>query len=131
MPTTRERFICSFEDAEAYLGDRDERPLPGVATRLLRVGEDIAVRYHATNVVRYRPDGWTVLSSGGWETATTKRRINQYAPFGWLVYQDDWSWYIYNYLDQDTPSYEFQSGMAVRGRSSSLHEVVASPREGL
>ena len=33
--------------------------------------------YHTTAVVRSRPDGTIALHSGGWQTATTKRAINQ------------------------------------------------------
>ena len=49
-------------------------------TRLFKRGEDFAVRLHETDVVTIHPDGTYTLNTGGWETVTTKDRINAYAP---------------------------------------------------
>lgn len=69
----------SHSEASTYLGSKTDRPLPGRATRLQRREDgSIAVRYQATDVVTYRPDGTIALDSGGWLTSTTKARINEY-----------------------------------------------------
>lgn len=39
-----------------------------------------AIRLHATRIVTYYDDGRTVLDSGGWQTVTTKERMNRYLP---------------------------------------------------
>lgn len=74
------------------------RKVSGRATTIVR-GPDmgIGVQYHKT-VVAYLRSGVVRLNSGGWRTATTKLRMNQFAneycngAFG--VYQKDYAWYV-------------------------------------
>jgi len=87
-------------------------------TYLYREGTDFVVRLHSTNVVRIRPDGTYVLNSNGWETKTTKDRINAYAPV--RITQIAYNWYVYPQnnprLQEDEKSSlppEFRSGMVV------------------
>jgi hypothetical protein len=66
-------------------------------------GEDCAswfgVRLHDTNVVTFHDDGRIELDSGGWDTVTTKSRMNacllQYGVFAnngtWYVSDDQWA----------------------------------------
>ena len=75
---TRHTGIIDHASADAYLGRRADRALPGRASRLERRGDDIAVLFHGTAVVTYHPDGSVTLDSGGWLTSTTKQRINAY-----------------------------------------------------
>ena len=35
-----------------------------------------AIRLHRTDIITYRPDGSYILNTDGWQTVTTKRRIN-------------------------------------------------------
>jgi len=91
----RAPFDTTFEGASAYLGDRVRRVLPGAATTLERRDDgSIAVRYHDTDVVTYRPNGVVEFDNGGFTTPTTKARINTYAPAGWYVRQHDYDWYL-------------------------------------
>jgi len=46
----------------------------------------VAIKLHNTYVVKIHADGTYTLNSGGWQTATTKDRINQYSPV--RVYED-------------------------------------------
>lgn len=64
-----------------YLEYRPERA--GAFTGL----EPIAVRFHSTDVVIFRPDGTAELRTGGWPTVTTKARLNEYAQ-GARVYSE-------------------------------------------
>lgn len=48
----------------------------GNNTYLERHLNDITVKYHDTHVVVYRANGDIVLNSGGYQTATTKDRMN-------------------------------------------------------
>lgn len=59
---------------------KDSRKLEN-NTYLKRRGQDIVVRLHSTDVVTYHPNGDISLASGGWNTITTKSRINTYSPF--------------------------------------------------
>ena len=71
------------------------------ATKVLdlsdKMGLKTAVRYHDTNVVEFTPDTIT-LNSGGWLTATTKRRMNETASaygLDFWVSQEDFKWWVF------------------------------------
>lgn len=57
-------------------------------TTAVRRPEGIAVQLHETDVVTFRDDGAVVLNSGGWDTLTTRDRLQRYAP-GARVYRHD------------------------------------------
>ena len=69
----------TYQQASDYLGSKQDRPLSGRSTRLLRLNDStIAVRYHSTNVVTYHKNGFVTVNSDGYRTVTTKARINEY-----------------------------------------------------
>ena len=54
------------------------------------------VTYQNTNIVAWK-SGEITLNSGGWETVTTKRKMNQAAhqfALGYGVYQKDFEWFV-------------------------------------
>lgn len=67
----------------------------GRATRIETNGGWTFVRYHSTDVVRFNYNT-IILSTGGWETVTTKLRMNQASNqfgLGYTVYQKNHVWY--------------------------------------
>lgn len=52
-----------------------------------------AVKLHRTDVVTLHPDGSSEIKTGGWQTLTTKNRINKYSPHASIV-QSDFEWYL-------------------------------------
>jgi len=44
-----------------------------------------AYRLHNTDIVTYKPNGDIVLNTGGWNTVTTRARMNSYLPQGLRV----------------------------------------------
>jgi hypothetical protein len=62
--------------------------LPGRngSTWLNQRREYIAVTLHRTDVVQLYPDGSVRLSTGGWNTVTTRTRINEYNPHNGYAY---------------------------------------------
>ena len=61
------------------LGNRDERTVANNTRLIRRRGaetEAIALRLHSTDVVTFCLDGRIVLATGGWNTVTTRQRIN-------------------------------------------------------
>lgn len=54
----------------------------------------IAVRLHNTYVVRFYASGAVELDSGGWQTVTTKERINRYLAPGLSLFQEKHVWYV-------------------------------------
>ena len=55
-----------------------------------------SIKYHNTDVVKFGPN-WIVLNSGGYRSATTKRKMNQTSQvydLGYKVYQKDYDWFV-------------------------------------
>lgn len=69
----------------------------------------VGIMLHSTYVVKIHPDNTYTLQNGGWQTATTKDRINQYSPV--KVYQRNYNWYI----RLNGREYPFIDGMVVQG----------------
>jgi hypothetical protein len=66
------------------------------ATRVYQEDGYTCVRYHATDVVRFN-EHYIELDTGGWETPTTKLRMNQASnqfKLGFRVYQRDYIWHV-------------------------------------
>lgn len=70
------------------------------------------IYYHNTAIVVELADGSFRLSSGGWETKSTKERINQHLPGNCKLVQKDYDWYI----NKDGELIEFESGMIIDPR---------------
>jgi len=54
----------------------------------------IAVRLHATDILTFYSDGRVEFRTGGWETVTTKARLNQFGPPGFTVGSNRGEWYL-------------------------------------
>ena len=94
----------------ANTGKRDTMNL-GTATTL----HDGNMVYHDTMICESLGNGKTRLNSGGWRTATTKKRMNQYAEmmgYGWRLFQREYNWFV-SRNDLDTDTLEFSEGMIV------------------
>lgn len=61
-------------------------------TRLINRGSHFAVRLHNTDIVEIDHHNRYTLYTGGWETVTTKDRINKYSPV--YIKQRDYTWYV-------------------------------------
>lgn len=83
-------LVQGYGEAAGFLGSRSRRKI-GHATYLERRGDDIAVKYHATDVVTFHPDETATLNTGGWHTVTTKRRFKEHAPQAG-IYQQHGEW---------------------------------------
>lgn len=72
----------------------------GVATSIHHKDGATHVRYHDTDVVSFtrgETHPLITLRSGGWQTATTKARMNQASnqfDLGFQVYQKDFAWFV-------------------------------------
>lgn len=81
--------IDNYRTAADMLGNHNERTIAH-NTRLVRRGDDVAVRYHATDIVTYHADGRITLDTGGWDTMTTISRMHAMTPATVRVYRRDW-----------------------------------------
>lgn len=67
----------------------------------------VGIMLHSTYVVKIHPDDTYTLQTGGWQTVTTKDRINQYSPV--RVYQRKYEWFV----NINGKEYPFMEGMVV------------------
>jgi len=59
-----------------------------------RDDKTIVLKYHATDVITWYSDGRIVVDVDGWQTSTTKLRLNEFLPDGFRCYSDKGIWYI-------------------------------------
>ena len=88
----------------------------GVRTAVFTDNGITTVVYRGTPVVKFGYD-WIELDSRGWQTATTKTRMNQASnqyDLGYQVYQKDFEWFV----DHNGLTLEFFDGMRLYRRSS-------------
>ncbi len=98
----------SFAACAAYLGKKQERRIGGVrATTIARMSDgSIGVVYHRTAVVTFFADNTAKIDSGGFETVTTKQRINDsLRDRGVSVYQKAGAWYLTSAGREPVPFY--------------------------
>lgn len=73
----------------------------GVATTLIHEKNHLRLFYHVTEIaaVHKTPLGFMLyLQHNGWNTSTTKKRINaflSYCQLPFFIYQKNFTWYIY------------------------------------
>lgn len=108
----------NYADALAVLAGRTSVRL-GNNTHLLAINErvysaghiteeriTVAVNLHDTNIVKFYEDGRITLHTGGWQTVTTKDRINEF--ISGRVYQKKHAWFYVGHnvegaIDWDNP----------------------------
>ena len=81
-----------YKKAKTFNGEK--RKKLSNHTYLLQDGEDYCVKLHDTIIIRIRPDNSIILNSNGWQTPTTKERINNFTPTGIGISQQDKVWYL-------------------------------------
>lgn len=57
-----------------------------------RENGDRVIRLHSTDIITFKANGDIVLDSGGWQTVTTKERMNRFGPF--QVWQRNKMWWV-------------------------------------
>lgn len=60
----------------------------GNNTYLIRIDDRIAIRLHSTYILTFHKDGSIEINTGGWNTVTTKARMNEHLPRPWGVGTD-------------------------------------------
>ena len=101
MPRTKSNPM-NYNKCREILNGREQKKLAG-NTLLYRYGQLYIIRFHQTDILTFFADGSVIVRNGGYQTTTTKARINEYLGLG--IYQKDFVWY---YGDK-----EFRDGMIV------------------
>ena len=71
---------------------RSQRKVGNNTYAYIHYDGSVSIELHGTKVVVFYPNGLVKLNSGGWQTSTTKDRINKYSPV--KVYQKKGVWYL-------------------------------------
>lgn len=111
-------------------------------TYLHRVGDDIAVRLHETDVVTFHADGTATLNTGGWFTMTTKDRINHWLPAGIRLESNRGRWFLvysghseydaegnYRYVLSERPRVPYSDGIVLDLATLDVIEGAPKPEQ--
>ncbi len=70
------------------------------------------IRLHNTDIIEYQNED-IILNSGGWQTRTTKERLNEYLPYGMYISQKNYEWTVHD--TNTNQSVPFNDGMRIVG----------------
>jgi len=82
-----QRFIASGRN-------KHDRPCANNTKAMLCANDGVGIKLHNTVILLFFRDDSVVLDSGGWQTVTTKERMNRYLPSGYSIYQEQSIWYL-------------------------------------
>ena len=83
-------------------------------TTVKLTGNKVVIKLYDTAILTFHKDGRLTLNSGGYRTATTKRRINQFLPKDLSVktFKGQW-WVCYRSVRKDSKVSKFTDGMVI------------------
>jgi hypothetical protein len=71
---------------------------------------DVLHFYHQNHIATEHTDGSVTVWNRGYETSTTKERLNRIVPSGYYIRQDDFVWYV---EPPEGERYEFTNGVTL------------------
>jgi len=86
--------MMTYEEAKKLLGNRETKKLVHRTVLYKDDQENYCIQYWNTVVVRITPKNHYIISHGGYNTPTTKRRIENYSSA--RIRQRNWSWEIFD-----------------------------------
>lgn len=94
-PTRGLAAYASYQGLDAFLGNKTHKKLAHNTYAERRDPSTIVVVLHRTPIVAFARDGMMTLNSGGYQTVTTKARMNQFlTPNGWHLTQKRGKWVV-------------------------------------
>lgn len=94
----RAKLACTyanFHQVSDYLRGKSSRKI-GYETYIEKLSNfEVGIKYHRTHIVKMDVTDVMTISSGGWDTPTTKDRLNQFLSCrGVHIYQKKFEWFI-------------------------------------
>lgn len=112
MSNIARKMPTSYAEAQRMLGGK---PRKNIAHNTeLQTGQEgaIGLVYHWTEIVTFYPNGMVRLNTGGYETATTKDRLNGVLSGSqYKVFQKDFRWYVWHIATDK--NYDYSDGMTI------------------
>ena len=85
-------YIDSYRSAERAL-DGNSSKVIGNNTKVYRTGDSISISLHGNKIISFYASGYLKLYDQGYQTSTTKDRMNRYTPSDFKIVQRDGIWY--------------------------------------
>jgi hypothetical protein len=76
------------------LGKKEARTIDNNTVLKRKESGALAIELHGHEILTFFSGGSVRYDSRGYQTVTTKERMNHYGADGWTVYQKDYSWYM-------------------------------------
>lgn len=80
------------------------------------------IRLHQTDILTIRPDGGFTICTGGFNTVTTRARLNAFLPAGWQVYTEAGRIHLRTYAD-NRPAVPFLESVEVTAAGQVLPDL--------
>jgi len=77
---------------------------------VVEIDGEIFHYYHQNHIATKHKDGSVTVWNRGYETSTTKERLNNIAPKGYYIRQEDFDWYV---EPPEGERYKFENGMTL------------------
>ena len=91
----RRNMPATYKQIDAYLGSKDARTIANNTTAR-RYKDSVTVALHGNDIAVLFEDGRIMVTSAGWQTVTTKDRLNRILrPAGYSISQKDYEWTLY------------------------------------
>ena len=116
------RKLCN----NTYLKRRTRTILEGQVTETISIGLEL----HGHEIMTFLPNGDTRLDSCGWQTVTTRDRLNRYLPKPFRIYQKHWDWYLARVEPptySDGPRWVFFNGITINDVGEVNSEPIQPP----
>ena len=72
------------------------------------------LRLHATDIITWKPDGKIILNSGGYDTKTTRARLNEFLPDGISIFRKRGETFLKNSLKYPDEILKFTDGVELQ-----------------
>ena len=69
------------------------KPIAG-NTRIVKTERGFGIMFHSTVIFNVSKSNRAILNNGGWESVTTKKRLNEYLPTGYYIFQKKGDWFL-------------------------------------
>lgn len=93
-------FQNGSETPYAYLrrilAHRNEMTICNNTRAIVNFDVAVTVTLHGNVILTAYYDGLTIVRDGGWQTATTKDRLNRVLPLSVRIRQSDWKWFLHD-----------------------------------
>lgn len=94
MTTSNKLPVTNYQEAVEFLGNKGHRTI-APNTILMKVISGIVVTLHGNTILFYFENGDLWISNHGWNTVTTRNRLNRLLPYSYCVYSKDSTMHIF------------------------------------